>query len=110
MTRSVSVLIVDDVPCVRELFREYMQGHGCALADAKCGNQMRARIEAANPNWAPSRDPLLMRMRNREWEPQVRSIGIRIGRLRRKVEPEPEGGPRGIRTVRKVGYMFVPTN
>jgi two-component system phosphate regulon response regulator OmpR len=55
MTRSVSVLIVDDAPCVR-------------------------------------------------------SIDIRIGRLRRKVEPEPDGEPRCIPIVRNVGYVFVPAN
>jgi len=36
-----------------------------------------------------------------------RSIDIRIARLRRKVEADPEN-PQVIRTVRGVGYMFVP--
>jgi two-component system phosphate regulon response regulator OmpR len=46
--------------------------------------------------------------RNREWEPYGRSIDIRIGRPRRKVEPD--GEPRCTPTVRNVGYVFVPTN
>jgi two-component system phosphate regulon response regulator OmpR len=62
----------------------------------------------ANPNRVLSRDQLLMQTRKREWEPFDRSIDIRIGRLRRKVEPDPEGEPRCIRTVRNGGYMFVP--
>lgn len=62
----------------------------------------------ANPNRVLTRDQLLRQTRNREWEPFDRSIDIRIGRLRRKVEPEPEGEPRCIRTVRNAGYMFVP--
>lgn len=62
----------------------------------------------ANPNRVLSRDQLLMRSRNREWEPWDRSIDIRIGRLRRKVEPGQGGEPRVIRTVRSAGYMFVP--
>ena len=62
----------------------------------------------ANPNRVLSRDQLLMKTRNREWEPFDRSIDIRIGRLRRKVEPDPAGEPRVIRTVRNAGYMFVP--
>jgi DNA-binding response OmpR family regulator len=62
----------------------------------------------ANPNRVLSRDQLLMHTRNREWEPFDRSIDIRIGRLRRKVEPDPAGEPRCIRTVRNAGYMFVP--
>jgi DNA-binding response OmpR family regulator len=62
----------------------------------------------ANPNRVLTRDQLLMKTRNREWEPFDRSIDIRIGRLRRKVEPDPDGEPRVIRTVRNAGYMFVP--
>jgi DNA-binding response OmpR family regulator len=67
------------------------------------------RAFLANPNRVLSRDQLLMQTRNREWEPFDRSIDIRIGRLRRKVEPDPEGEPKTIRTVRNAGYMFVPT-
>jgi DNA-binding response OmpR family regulator len=66
------------------------------------------RVFLANPNRVLSRDQLLMHTRNREWEPFDRSIDIRIGRLRRKVEPEPGGEPRIIRTVRNAGYMYVP--
>jgi DNA-binding response OmpR family regulator len=62
----------------------------------------------ANPNRVLTRDQLLLHTRNREWEPFDRSIDIRIGRLRRKVEPDPAGEPRCIRTVRNAGYMFIP--
>jgi DNA-binding response OmpR family regulator len=66
------------------------------------------RVFLSNPNRVLSRDQLLMRTRNREWEPFDRSIDIRIGRLRRKIEPEPASEPRAIRTVRNGGYMYVP--
>jgi DNA-binding response OmpR family regulator len=66
------------------------------------------RVFLAHPNRVLSRDQLLMHTRNREWEPFDRSIDIRIGRLRRKIEPDPSGDPRCIRTVRNAGYMFVP--
>jgi two-component system phosphate regulon response regulator OmpR len=66
------------------------------------------RVFLANPNRVLSRDQLLMHTRNREWEPFDRSIDIRIGRLRRKVEPDPGGEPRCIRTVRNGGYMYIP--
>ena len=66
------------------------------------------RVFLANPNRVLSRDQLLQRTRNREWEPFDRSIDIRIGRLRRKIEPDPHGEPRCIRTVRNAGYMYVP--
>ncbi len=66
------------------------------------------RVFLANPNRVLSRDQLLVHTRNREWEPFDRSIDIRVGRLRRKVEPDPAGEPRCIRTVRNAGYMYVP--
>ena len=62
----------------------------------------------ANPNRVLSRDQLLQQTRNREWGPFDRSIDIRVGRLRKKIEPDPSGEPRCIRTVRSTGYMFVP--
>ena len=66
------------------------------------------RVFLANPNRVLSRDQLLLQTRNREWEPFDRSIDIRIGRLRKKIEPEPAAEPKCIRTVRNAGYMFVP--
>jgi DNA-binding response OmpR family regulator len=65
------------------------------------------RVFIGNPNRVLSRDQLLTLTRNREWEPFDRSIDIRIARLRRKIEPDPEH-PQAIRTVRSAGYMFVP--
>ncbi len=65
------------------------------------------RVFAERPNQVLSRDQLLTLTRNREWEPFDRSIDIRIARLRRKIEPDPER-PRLIRTVRGAGYMYVP--
>jgi two-component system OmpR family response regulator len=65
------------------------------------------KVFVENPGKALSRDRLLTLTRNREWDPYDRSIDIRIARLRRKVETDPDD-PRIIRTVRGVGYMFVP--
>lgn len=65
------------------------------------------RVFVENPNRVLNRDHLLTLTRNREWEPFDRSIDIRIARLRRKIEPDPEH-PRLIKTVRSAGYMFVP--
>ena len=62
-----------------------------------------------HPNQVLSRDRLLTLTRNREWEPFDRSIDIRITRLRRKIEDDPEN-PRAIRTVRGAGYMYVPSS
>jgi two-component system phosphate regulon response regulator OmpR len=59
------------------------------------------------PNQVLTRDRLLTLTRNRAWEPFDRSIDIRIARLRRKIEVDPDH-PLAIRTVRSAGYMFVP--
>lgn len=66
------------------------------------------RVLYEHPGKALSRDQILTLTHNREWEPFDRSIDIRIARLRRKVEVDPDN-PRAIRTVRGVGYMFAPS-
>jgi two-component system phosphate regulon response regulator OmpR len=65
------------------------------------------RVFAERPNQVLSRDQLLTHTRNREWEPFDRSIDIRIARLRKKIEADPEK-PRLIKTVRGAGYIFIP--
>ena len=60
-----------------------------------------------SPNHLLSRDQLLNLTQNRDGDPYDRSIAIRIARLRRKVESDPRK-PQCIRTVRGVGYMYVP--
>jgi DNA-binding response OmpR family regulator len=65
------------------------------------------KVFAERPNRPLSRDQLLNLTRNRDWDPFDRSIDIHIARLRRKVEPDPER-PRALKTVRGVGYMYVP--
>lgn len=65
------------------------------------------KVFVEHPGKVLSRDRILTLTKNREWEPFDRSIDIRIARLRRKVEVDAEN-PQAIRTVRGVGYMFVP--
>lgn len=65
------------------------------------------QVFVERPNRPLSRDQLLNLTQNRDWNPYDRSIDIRITRLRRKLEPDPEQ-PQLIRTVRGVGYMYVP--
>jgi len=67
------------------------------------------RVFAEHPHRVLSRDQLLNATRNRDWQPFDRSIDIRIARLRRKIEPDPEA-PRLIKTVRNAGYMYVPAS
>ncbi|NVK42459.1 MAG: response regulator [Oceanospirillaceae bacterium] len=65
------------------------------------------RILIERPNRVLSRDQILNLTQNRDWDPNDRSVDIRIARLRRKIEVDPEH-PRTIRTVRGGGYMYVP--
>ena len=65
------------------------------------------RVFTEHPNQVLSRDQLLGFTRNRDWQPFDRSIDIRIARLRRKIETDPEH-PRFIKTIRNAGYMYMP--
>ena len=65
------------------------------------------KVFVEHPNQVLTRDRLLTLTRNREWEPFDRSIDIRIARVRRKIEADPDH-PQAIRTVRGTGYMYVP--
>jgi len=65
------------------------------------------KVFLERPNRPLSRDQLMNLTQNRDWDPFDRSIDIRIARLRKKIEPEPDR-PRVIRTRRGLGYMYVP--
>jgi two-component system phosphate regulon response regulator OmpR len=65
------------------------------------------KLFVENPNRPLARDWLLEVTSHREAEAYDRAIDLRITRLRRKIERDP-GHPEAIRTVRGIGYMFVP--
>ena len=65
------------------------------------------RLFAENPNKPLNREWLLEATSHREAEAYDRAIDLRIARLRRKIEVDP-AHPDAIRTVRGIGYMFVP--
>lgn len=65
------------------------------------------QVFAERPNRVLTRDQLLNLTCNRDWDPYDRSIDIRVARLRRKIEPDPEN-PGTIKTIRGHGYVFVP--
>jgi two-component system phosphate regulon response regulator OmpR len=60
---------------------------------------------ASRPNRVLSRDQLLDLAHNKDMEAFDRSIDIRIMRLRRKIEENPDR-PQVLKTVRGLGYMF----
>jgi DNA-binding response OmpR family regulator len=63
---------------------------------------------ARHPNRPLNRDQIMEQAHNRGWDVFDRSIDLRIMRLRRKIERNPDK-PELIKTVRNVGYVFVPT-
>jgi two-component system phosphate regulon response regulator OmpR len=65
------------------------------------------KVFAENPNRPLMRDWLLEVTAHRDMESFDRAIDLRVTRLRRKIEHDP-AHPEAIRTVRGVGYMFVP--
>jgi DNA-binding response OmpR family regulator len=60
-----------------------------------------------NANQVLSRDRLLDLARNREAGPFDRTIDVQVGRLRRKLDDDPQN-PTLIKTVRGSGYIFTP--
>jgi two-component system OmpR family response regulator len=62
---------------------------------------------AKHPGRVLSRDFLLEHTRGRESGPFDRTIDVQVGRLRRKIEADPEN-PQIIKSVRGAGYLFVP--
>ncbi len=93
--------------CVLDLAAQQLRDAGGREVPLTAMEFQLLKVFIDNPNRVLSRDQLLTLTRNREWEPFDRSIDIRIARLRRKVEADPER-PSAIRTVRGTGYMFVP--
>src|SRR3954469_22536794 len=85
------------------------------LVDAKDGTEETLtasefdllKLFAENPNRPLQRDWLLETAANREMEAFDRAIDLRVTRIRKKIEIDP-AHPDAIRTVRGIGYMFVP--
>mgnify|MGYP003704252341 CR=1 FL=1 len=63
---------------------------------------------ARHPNRPLTRDQIMEQAHNRGWDVFDRSIDLRIMRLRRKIERNADK-PEVIKTVRNVGYVYVPT-
>src|SRR5262249_49903854 len=64
------------------------------------------RVFARHPNRVLSRGQLLDLIQRDDLDPFDRSIDLRVMRLRRKVENDPER-PQVLKTVRGAGYIFV---
>jgi DNA-binding response OmpR family regulator len=62
---------------------------------------------ARHPNRPLNRDQIMEQAHNRGWDVFDRSIDLRVMRLRRKIERNPDK-PEVLKTVRNVGYVFIP--
>jgi two-component system phosphate regulon response regulator OmpR len=93
--------------CLLDLDRHQLVGRGGEDIPLTAMEFDLLRAFAEHPNRVLSRDQLLTLTRNREWEPFDRSIDIRIARLRRKIEEDPDN-PKTIKTIRGSGYIFIP--
>lgn len=67
------------------------------------------KLFARNRGRVLNRDQILEGAHDSSWDPFDRSIDIRISRIRRKIERNPQK-PEIIRTVRGVGYIYDPPN
>jgi len=65
------------------------------------------KVFSENRGRVLNRDQILEQAHDRSWDPFDRSIDIRISRLRRKIEKNPEK-PVIIKTVRGIGYLYDP--
>jgi DNA-binding response OmpR family regulator len=90
-----------------DLSRRELHDEGGQEVPVTAGEFDILKIFAENPNRPLSRDWLLETTSHRARDPFDRAIDLRITRIRRKIEPAPDK-PTVIRTVRGIGYMFVP--
>ncbi len=63
---------------------------------------------AEHPHQALSRERIMSLSQHSDWDPFDRSVDLRVLRLRKKIEPNPQH-PQYIKTVRSEGYIFVPS-
>jgi DNA-binding response OmpR family regulator len=86
--------------------RRLVDGQGAAI-DLTAMEFDLLQALATRPNRVLSRGQLQEFAHGRSADESDRSIDIRVTRLRKKIEPDPEH-PRFIKTVRGEGYVFVP--
>ncbi len=65
------------------------------------------KLFARNRGRVLNRDQILEGAHDQPWDPFDRSIDIRVSRIRRKIERNPQK-PEVIRTVRGIGYIYDP--
>jgi len=92
--------------CQLDLEQRKLFGADGAEIDITAAEFDLLALFARHPNRPLNRDQIMEQAHNRGWEVFDRSIDLRVMRLRRKVEKNPDK-PEVIKTVRNVGYVFV---
>jgi two-component system phosphate regulon response regulator OmpR len=94
--------------CGLDLDERRLFGAGGEEIDISAAEFDLLALFARNPNRPLNRDQIMEQAHNRGWDVFDRSIDLRVMRLRRKIERNPDK-PEVLKTVRNVGYVFVPT-
>ena len=95
-------------PCQLDVGQRKLFGADGAEIDVTAAEFDLLALFARHPNRPLNRDQIMEQAHNRGWDVFDRSIDLRVMRLRRKVERNPDK-PEVIKTVRNVGYVYVPT-
>ncbi|MBW8847699.1 MAG: response regulator [Burkholderiales bacterium] len=95
--------------CQLDLARRKLFGTDGAEIDITAAEFDLLALFARHPNRPLNRDQIMEQAHNRGWDVFDRSIDLRVMRLRRKVERNPDK-PEVIKTVRNVGYVYVPAS
>ena len=95
-------------PCQLDVAQRKLFGADGAEIDVTAAEFDLLALFARHPNRPLNRDQIMEQAHNRGWDVFDRSIDLRVMRLRRKVERNPDK-PEVIKTVRNVGYVYVPT-
>ncbi len=94
-------------PCKLDLGQRKLFGADGGEIDITAAEFDLLALFARHPNRPLNRDQIMEQAHNRGWDVFDRSIDLRVMRLRRKVERNPDK-PEVIKTVRNVGYVYVP--
>jgi DNA-binding response OmpR family regulator len=93
--------------CQLDLDERRLFGADGAEIDISAAEFDLLALFARHPNRPLNRDQIMEQAHNRGWDVFDRSIDLRIMRLRRKIERNPDK-PEVLKTVRNVGYVFIP--
>jgi DNA-binding response OmpR family regulator len=93
--------------CQLDLEQRKLYGADSAEIEITAAEFDLMALFARHPNRPLNRDQIMEQAHNRGWDVFDRSIDLRVMRLRRKIEANPDK-PEVIKTVRNVGYVFVP--